>query len=222
MNHTLVTFKSQHQFYFIRHLCWAGGNHVANIMSLDPGFAPRFGEDREHEFNRMLAVYQDSKTFVHPEVVPRTDIGGSGVWSVPDYVFNYSCSVYRGHAGEFLWDNSWQLLKNKRFISMTVNTQASVDVVRYREKQNAKTDTFANNYYAKELALFYSQPFEEPGIDSRETNFYMETAEIFKPDISAWIERINRFFNLAIPVDQAKTLHSIWLKKNTPKEVNND
>jgi len=137
-------------------------------------------------------------------------------------VFDYSASVHRGHAGGFLWDTSWQLAKNKKFILMTFNTQQSVEAVRYRERENVKTDTFANNYYAKELAMFYSQPFEEPGIDSRETNFYMETAEIFKPDISAWIERINRFFNLAIPVDQAKTLHSIWLKKNTPKEVNND
>ena len=216
MNLTPGIFNDKHQFYFIRHLPWAGGNHVANIMSLDPMFAPRFGEDREHEFNRMLAVYQDSKTFVHHDLTTRTDIGGSGIWSVPEYVFNYSASAHRGHAGGFLWDNSWQLVKNKRFISMTFNTEASVDAVRYREKQNVKTDTFANSYYAKELAMFYSQPFEEPGVDSRETNFYMETAEIFKPDLSAWIERINRFFDLSIPIKQAEILHSIWLKKNTP------
>lgn len=207
-----------HVFYFIRHPVYAGGNHVANIVSLDPTFSTRWNVPRNEYIDQLMEVYSQLIPWVH---VPDDCAIGTRKWLEQSFIDTQSqCSVHRTHVATYSWEKaSIDKLKNKRHILLTFNNQKSVDLLRHREKLHRGNDTLAYEYYRQELAFFYNQPVEEPGVDSEETNLKIEVEDIFESNPESWIQRINQHFGLAIPIEPAKTLHQIWINKNTQKEI---
>lgn len=207
-----------HIFYFVRHPVYAGGNHVANVISLDPTFSTRWNTSRDVYLEQLIEIYNKNIPWVH---VPDECAVGSGNWLEESFIDPFcQHSVHRTHVATYSWEKaSIDKLKNKRHVLLTFNNQRSVDLLRLRERSHNGNDTLAYYYYWQELAFFYNQLVEEPEVDSRETNLKIEVEDIFESDPEPWIQSINQHFGLTIPIEPAKTLHQIWINKNSTKEI---
>lgn len=207
-----------HIFYFVRHPAYGGGNHVANIVSLDPMFSTRWNVPRDQYLAELIKIYNRSIPWAH---IPDETAIGTGQWLEQSFIDTQSqCSVHRTHAATYAWEKaSIDKLKNKRYILLTFNDPVSADLLIRREYPQRQTSIPQSRYYRSELAFFYDQPIEEPGVDSAETNLKIEVTDIFRSDPESWIQRINQHFGLAIPIDSAKLLHQLWINKNSIKEA---
>jgi hypothetical protein len=202
---------NQHHYYFIRYPLGAGGAHLANIMSLDPGFAPKLGAHRDGYHTAMKQHYsQRSDNTAHPP----------GHYLISDprapdalaTVTSYQRSVHLGHAASFVWAESLLMtLPHKRYVLLQFNNESSREYLRNREKKIFGTDTLANDYYAAELACVYNQWFSAADACDDDINLAIECDQLLDHDISSVVGVINDKFHINIPCDQAQELHSVWM-----------
>ena len=208
--------KHEHNYYFIRYPLASGGSHLSNLISLDATFAPRVLDMSKEEYISYLTdVYNSSGPLAH---LTKNHIISDNYWG--EYIekldYSYSNSVHLGHAASFRWaSHNLSTLKNKIFISITVNDKESIELLRNRERKIFKTDTFQNEYYQAELKCFYTEWFksDNPEVVDDDINLIVELAEFYY-DVGNILDRINTKFNLSIPRHTAIDLHSIWLLKN--------
>ena len=208
--------KGNHTYYFIRYPLAAGGTHLSNLISLDASFAPKVnGMSKDDYISYLIDFYNLPSPIAH---LTSQHIISDAVWV--DYIeeldYSFTNSVHSGHAASFDWTNQiLTTLTNKIFISVTVNEEESINILRNRERKIFDSDTFQNDYSRSELQHFYTQWFksDNPNVVDDDINLTVELVELHQ-NISTVLERINNKFNLSIPIDLAVTLHKKWLSKN--------
>ena len=202
----------QHWYYFVRYPLGAGGNHLADLLSLDARFEPRIGQDRVGYLDALKAKYCGDRQHL------RHKWGTALISDLPAQqklaaASCYEKSVHIGHAASFVW--AQELLRplvHKRFISLQFNTPADREFVRYRERKIFQTDTLANDYYAAELAHYYNTWFSGHDACDDDVNLEIPCHRLGCVDITGLIDDINTKFQLHIPVESAQELHYLWLR----------
>ena len=205
--------NQDHTYYFIRYPVGAGGVHLSNLISLDASFAPKIHTmDRDNYINYLLDFYNSHNTMAH---IDSHHIINDIKWI--DYIknldYSFLSSISLGHAASFDWaEDTLKTLKIKKYISLTMNKEESVDIVRTREKKLFNTDTLLNKYYRTEIQHFYNRWFVslDPSIVDDDINLSFEVKDFYN-NIELIIGTINKKFNLNIPIELACSLHQKWL-----------
>lgn len=206
----LWDFES-HWYYFVRYPLGAGGNHLANLLSLDEDFEPRIGQQRLDYFDVLKTTYrQDQNHLRRPRGTALiSDVPAQTKLTSPS---GYPKSVHIGHSASFVWAKELlQPLMHKRFISLQFNTSVDRDFVRKRERKIFQTDTLANDYYAAELAHYYNTWFSGHDACDDDVNLAIPCHRLGCVDITDLIDEINIKFQLHISVKSAQELHYLWL-----------
>jgi hypothetical protein len=210
--------KNNHTYYFIRYAPAAGGSHLANLLSLDPTFAARDYTLSKDDYVNFLKDYYSRTVGVNLNVHIKKIHGliHEAIWLeyIKNLDYSFANSVSLGHAASFDWSiDTIKTLKNKKFISITMNDPRSVDIISYREKIMWGTDTLAWGYYRAEIQHFYNRWFvsDDLNLVDDDINLLIEFKDMYY-DIDCVIDSINKKFNLDIPIDQALLLHKQWIK----------
>jgi len=208
--------KNDHTFYFLRYPIGAGGAHLSNLISLDPSFAPKEPRMLKDEYiGYLINLYHSLEHTGHTAHTDANHTINDQQW--PKYIekldYSFANSIHQGHSASFDWVAPiLQTLKNKKYISLTINDQTSVDIVRAREKKIFNTDALAAEYYRAELQHYYGRWFisDNPEIVNDDINLLIEVSDLYY-NFSMVLETINKKFNLNIPVNLANTFHNKWL-----------
>ena len=183
-----------------------GGNHLANLLSLDSRYAKRFDlEDYDLATNNNNDAHY---AVLHggPE-----NLNLHHSWMDFDRIKNQK-NVFCGHVLEYLQlkntTNLLEQLPNKAFITIQVPTPGSKGHSRMTWRYG-KMD----NYMLGELSVLYDalhlkKIFDLPKID---VWHYVWPDELFDDDITTMLEGIGREFDLDIDNDLAQKLHTKWL-----------
>jgi hypothetical protein len=204
--------------YFIRFIPGAGGVHLSNLISLDATFNSKEIRLSKDQYIKYLLTYYSS----HPTKAHLKNhyiISNRDLWLtyLNQQDFNLPNAVHVGHAASFYWvSDILETLKNKKFISLTFNTDRSIEILTNRgiEIDIAWGGLFQNNpYMRQELSHFYQTEFisTDPTISNDDINLQIEVEDLFNKNISFLIDKINKKFNLDIPLELAQNLHDLWI-----------
>lgn len=208
--------RDNHTFYFIKFPLGAGGTHLSNMISLSPIVNDRFKSD--NYIRDLELIYTNQKRHVHSS--HQHIISDLDKWQhcLDNLDYTIPNSIHIGHAASFGWAESiLQTLINKKYINIVVTTDRSIQLLRQREFNIFKTDTFANRYYQKELIYFYNKQFDSTNSIHwpDEINFSIELEDLYTEDITDVILSINEKYALDVPEDQVKYFQKLWIKKQT-------
>jgi hypothetical protein len=183
-----------------------GGNHLANLMSLDSRYAKRF-DPSDYDFttnNNSDAHYAtlhggpENLNLYHPWI----DIN----------CIKLQKNILCGHVLEYLQlkntTNILEQLPNKAFVTIQVPTPGDRAHTRMTWRYG-KMD----NYMLGELAVLYDAPnlkkiFDLPEID---VWHYVWPKDLFDDDISPVLNQIQHVFGLDLDQTLAQELHTKWL-----------
>ena len=184
-----------------------GGNHLANLMSLDSRYAKRFEpEDYDAAVNNNNDAHYAT---LHggPE-----NLNLHHAWVDFDQIKSQK-NVFCGHVLEYLQlkrtTNLLQQLPNKAFVTIQVPSPGSRGHDRMIWRYG-KMD----NYMLGELAVLYDSPhlkaiFELPEID---VWHYVWPNDLFADDVTPVLQSIQQQLGLQIDLDLAQQLHTKWLQ----------
>lgn len=201
-------------FYFVRFPLGGGGNHLANLISLDASFGSRIpGLDKELYQTELIKTYNKSNLTGH--LSTQLHIHDHQWIDIVDQLDSKSNSVYTGHACSFIWGRSTlNSLKNKRYILLTFKSDKSMEILKKRELAIFNTSSLENSYYAEEIRYLYNGWIQEDNQIADDINLEIEISELFQDNINDLLSKINKKFNLNIPHNTAKELHDEWINKN--------
>lgn len=123
--------------------------------------------------------------------------------------------MHKGHIRNF--ETSWynkiiKTFKNCRYVIIQITTERSDEILKNRKNKMPtldETEHEVNMYNNLNLPVFNELPnFVHENIIT------IELEEVYKPDIKDIIEKINKKFNLNIPIDKAQFLHKFWYNSN--------
>ena len=208
-----------HNFYFIKYPPGAGGAHLANLISLDTTFTSKNPELTKQDFiDNLYAFYkkQPVDTILKNKHIDAHCIISSPIWieQLKRLDYNFNNSIHLGHAACFLIRSKFIEKINRKYITLTFNSEKSLTLLKSREAKTLNTTTLENEYYCHELRYFYSTILNESSVFSTEHILNFEIDEIYVKDIVPIITFINQKFNLNIPLNQAQELHNYWYNKN--------
>lgn len=202
--------------YFIRFIPGSGGVHLSNLISLDAAFNPKvIGLSKGQYIEYLLTYYSTGPITGHLENHHLISARDSWIRYLSHQDFNLPNAVHMGHAASFDWvSDIIENLENKKFISLTFNSNRSIEILRTR-LQYFNYDDFLNHSYMKEeLRHFYQTEFvsTDPTICNNDINLRIEVEDLFNKEISFVVDSINAKFNLDIPLALAQNLHAHWVK----------
>jgi len=201
--------------YFIRFFGGTGGVHLSNLISLDPSFNPRVVGLSKDQYVKYLLEHYSMK----PDTAHLTDhyiINDRDLWTkyLSNQNFNLPNAVHIGHAASFDWVADILIpLPNKKFISLTFNSEKSIEILQNRLHRFSWPAVFNEGYIKAELQYFYQKEFisTDPTVCNDDINLYIEVEDLFNKDISFVVDSINKKFNLDIPLALAQNLHDLWV-----------
>ena len=202
-------FRDDHNYYFIRFPIGGGGTHLANLLSLAKNVNSKFlNLDKSKQFDYLHNIYSTNPHGHAHTVADITIQSDSWIDHLTNLDYSITNSIHTGHGASFIWcADKLKLINNKKIISLSFETNQSVDIIRKRERKITNTDTLANNYYLQELRTLYTLPIDNC------PNLQIEVERLFVPYIIPLLESIATEFNFDIPLDLAQTLHTIWFQK---------
>jgi hypothetical protein len=186
------------------------------LISLDATFNSKvIGLSKDQYIEYLLTYYSTGPSVGHLEnhhIINDRD-AWAGYLSHQD--FNLPNAVHVGHAASFNWmEDILKTLKNKKFISLTFNSNRSIEIL-YNRLQYLNWHNFLKNSYMKEeLRHFYQTDFisTDPTICNNDINLRIEVEDLFNKNISFVVDSINEKFNLNVPLALAQNLHAHWVK----------
>jgi len=201
--------------YFVRYFPAAGGVHLSNLISLDATFNSKvIGLSKDQYIEYLIDYYSMNPTSGHLE--NHHIISDRDAWT--NYLghqdFNLPNAIHVGHAASFNWAaDTLGTLENKKFISLTFNSNKSIETLQDRLQRFDWPNFFKNDYMMKEYQYFYEKEFvsTNPAICNDDINLHIEVENLFNKNISFVVNSINKKFNLNIPVTLAQNLHDHWI-----------
>jgi hypothetical protein len=206
----------EHTFYFVRYPLGGGGAHLVNLISLSTLISKPVDNVSANTYFAYLkdTIYNNNKKNAHGYW--QFIISDQEKWKTALKKIDYTLhgSVYAGHAASFFWANDiLKCLKNKKYISLTFNTESSEKLLLDREYRLFCSQTLKNSYYKNEIKYFYNQEFiSENHWCNDDINLNIEISALFSDNVIPVISSINQKYNIKIPEDQAQELHSLWIK----------
>jgi len=201
--------------YFIRFIPSSGGVHLSNLISLDATFNSKvIGLSKDQYIEYLLTHYSSHAIVAH--LKNHHIISDRDDWSsyLGHQDFNLPNAVHIGHAASFDWvSDMLETLENKKFISLTFNSNRSIEMLQNRIQHFNWPDFFKIDYMKEEYRHFYQKEFisTDPVICNDDINLRIEVEDLFNKNISFVVDSINKKFNLDIPMALAQNLHDRWV-----------
>lgn len=201
--------------YFIRFIPGSGGVHLSNLISLDAAFNSKvIGLSKDQYIEYLLTYYSTGPITGHLE--NHHIISDRDIWIkyLNHQDFNLPNAVHVGHAASFDWmSDIIKNLENKKFISLTFNSNRSIEMLQNRLEYLNWSDFLKVGFMKEELRHFYQTEFisTDPTICNDDINLYIEVEDLFNKNISFVVNSINEKFNLDIPLALAQNLHAHWV-----------
>jgi hypothetical protein len=192
---------------FVAYIPGGGGNHLKNIMSLDPSFANSDDLDESvySEITQPVGtVHSVPGRNLHEVYLQRAIDEPNRSW------------LLLGHFGELaLWRDKILSIYEKRVVLITIDHDVDRRLIMER---NDRLQQNIHPYWLNEEQYFLYQPA------IYNTYFRVAAQDIFSiplhhfwhPDLQKYhiVDRLNSRFGLNIPVDRAQRLHDLWWKYN--------
>jgi hypothetical protein len=178
----------------------AGGNHLANIVSISPKFATRFAPE----------VYEDSNRH-------KTHPGGGGKNFYHDEtslkLLQSTSNVFCSHFAEYMSARALveKYLQNRKFLIVEFPEHARNKF--FLDRATKYYPAYQDQYFVEETAMLYSTDMFCS--ITKETNLEQITVDtVFTNDVTSLVTQINSKFDLNLELDTVKYLHQKWLEKN--------
>lgn len=180
-----------------------GGNHLKNMLCLDPSFAN--SNELDHSKYRLgcREVHSTSGRNMQEYKIAQAESAEQ------DYILH-------GHFGELApWRDRINAVIDKKFIIVTIDNQRDQDLLDTRQHRLGQ---FGHDYYLREEQPYlYQSEFYQTYFTGRLENIYtIALNDFWNPvlDQSQIIQQLNSFLNKNIDVEQAQILHQCWHSNN--------
>ena len=176
----------------------AGGNHLKNLLSLDK--------------NNIDKIYSESRT-VHSQPGSNFKIA-----QAYDEAGNIKECVLHGHFGEVMSHrDEIKTWPNPKFILISPDTYADRQLLHARWKKlgPAYQNFKLGNYYDGEQVFLY-EPFifRDCFATHMDNIMNISISEWFIEDISAVLDKISKFLQIDLNINECQRLHKLWCNKN--------
>ena len=171
----------------------AGGNHLANIISVGNRFSSRF----------YVGNYKNLVGNAHVSNIKNLQIDQATIDQLKT-----TSNVLCGHLAEYLWAQDLVCqLPNRKYLVLEFGSTLS-DVVRNRMIK--LYPAYQDNYFVQEIATLYSQRYVEQILG--ETDFFrLDVNVLFQEDVSDLLTSIEQDLDLNLDRFEIQELHNKWL-----------
>jgi len=196
---------STRQNLFVIYPPGLGGNHFANMLSLDKNFVKRFDND---DYNNPV---KHNKVFAHHfSSVPQFDVD---IIRKNIEVLSNQNNVFSGHwlaYDTFKKSGLADAFPNKKFFCIQFPDQGTKAFLRLK-KMGLVSDTYT--YLQTELALVYKCDYLERLCQEPNSKFYYVWPHLlFDKDFCVIINDLtNQGFEIDLDMDLAQAMHDKWL-----------
>ena len=180
-----------------------GGNHLKNMLCLDPGFANSKDLNTENYTSGEREVHsthgRNMQEFRLDEAESATQ----------DYILH-------GHFGELApWRSRLNAIVDKKWILVNIDTQRDQYLLNIRQRRLGQ---MSHSYYLEEEQFYLYQPeFYQTYFTGQPENIYtIALNDFWNPDLeqSKIIQQLNVFLNKNVNQDEAQNLHRHWHSNN--------
>lgn len=189
----------------ISYIPGAGGNHLKNLMCTYAGFA-NSNELNVDVYNGQTeppgTAHSVPGRNLHDHVVNR-------VLDKPDLHW-----LMLGHFGELaLWREKINSISDKKWILITINTQLDRNLLKTRHE---RLQQHTHPYWLNEEQMYlYQPPMYHSYFPGHTDNILtISLKEFWNPKVDKFIEKINSFLNINVPIIDAQKLHDLWWQQN--------
>ena len=181
-----------------------GGNHLKNMLCLDPSFANSTDLDIHNYTSGNREVHSTPGRNMQDYKVDAAETADR------DYILH-------GHFGELApWRDRINAIQDKKFIVISMVTGRDQDLLNNRQHRLGQ---FGHEYYLREEQPYLYRPeFYQTYFTGQLENIYtIALNDFWNPDLasSQIITQLNKFLNKNVDVKQAQVLHQQW-------HINND
>jgi len=180
----------------------AGGNHLKNMLCIDPSFANSNDLDR--------SKYTKGDREVHS--TPGRNIQDYRISAAETATADY---IIHGHFGELATQRDRiNALADKKIIVLTIDTERDKFLLNTRQHRLGQ---MSHPYYLDEEQPYLYQPyFYQTYFTGRPENIYtIALNDFWHPNVDNIILGLNTFLNKNVDQEQAQVLHNHW-------HINND
>jgi hypothetical protein len=182
----------------------AGGNHLKNMLCIDPNFANSNDLDQTKYTNGDREVHSTPGRNIQEYKITAAENSAS------DYIIH-------GHFGELAIErNRINAIADKKFIVVTIDTERDRYLLSNRQ---GRLGQMSHPYYLDEEQPYLYQPyFYQTYFTGQPENIYtIALNDFWHPDLTAHniIPGLNTFLNKNVDQEQAQVLHNHW-------HINND
>ncbi len=191
-----------------------GGNHLANLFSLDSKFQTRFTEETYKDIHNQVVTND-----VFPVHISLQNISVNSIKKILPTLVNRN-NVMCGHWLEYVWLKQSPLIKyfpNRTFCVIQMpDIDSSLAAKRFK---NHCSDPMPWIYY--ELELLYKVENIAKLIDEDDSDFYHVCPDLLtNRDIKLLFDDLkNQGLEFEIDMDVAQYYHTIWIEQNFKDSV---
>ena len=176
-----------------------GGNHLKNILCLDPDFANSNDLNRDRYVQGDREVHSTLGRNLHDQRIAEAES------ATRDYILH-------GHFGELaLWRNRINAISNKRWIVLSIDTTRDKNLLNSRQHQLGQ---FGHEYYLTEEQpyLYHADIYRTYFTSTPENVYTIALNDFWHGDLGHYkiIEQLNNFLNKNVDITQAQVLHRYW------------
>jgi hypothetical protein len=181
----------------------AGGNHLKNMLCIDPGFANSNDLDR--------SKYTNGDREVHS--TPGRNVQECKITAAQSSAADY---IIHGHFGELATQRDQiNSIVDKKFVVITIDTPRDRYLLSIRQNRLGQ---MSHEYYLNEEQLYLYQPyFYQTYFTGLPENIYtIALNDFWHPDLNKYkiVQHLNTFLNKNVDQEQAQFLHTHWHKNN--------
>lgn len=181
----------------------AGGNHLKNILCLNPSFA----NSNDLDINK----YINGNREVHS--TPGRNMQEYRIKSAESAEQDY---ILHGHFGELApWRGRINAITDKKFLIISINSERDQYLLDNRQHRLGQ---WGHEYYLREEQPYLYQPelYQTYFTAAPENIYTVALNDFWHPELQQYkiIEQLNSFLNKNINADQAQFLHRHWHVNN--------
>lgn len=180
-----------------------GGNHLKNMLCLDPSFANSSDLDRIRYTRGEREVHSTPGRNMQEYRIDQAES------SQQDYILH-------GHFGELApWRNRINAIDDKKWILINIDSTRDQYLLGNRQHRLGQ---FGHEYYLKEEQPYlYQSIFYQTYFTGLPENIYtIALNDFWHRDLNEYkiVQRLNTFLNKNVDQEQAQFLHTHWHKNN--------
>jgi hypothetical protein len=189
--------------WFVIYPPGGGGNHLANLLSLNNGFEQRF----------KLEDYGNNKQNAHSSLFSHVDI--ENIETNLEYLKKTS-NVFCGHLIQYHRFKIDKIAENFPDRSFFLIQFPQYDTTGYRRIEQHNGAELPRWLYSETALLYNETVFREVCNEHEENNVYnIDPNKLFSPDITELFNELDEIYKIDFKIDMAlaQDLHTKWLNK---------